>query len=218
MKKILVKLFVFIVLTIVTSCSTSNVVAQNIRIQKRKYSNGYHISFFKKPSKKNTQVIDSELKTDENIVENSLEKASVSQLNIPENAISSVEVENTVIENNQIKQTATTSNSPLNSLNRKQNNSNSISIHNSIKRVDNKELSISRKSLRTIIKSQKSGKIDDEKLIFILLLILAFLLPPLSVLLYTNIDWKKVIIATILTCLWWGPGVIYAILVLLEIL
>ena len=49
-------------------------------------------------------------------------------------------------------------------------------------------------------------------------MVLAFLLPPLSVLLFTNIDWKKVLIATILTCLWWGPGVLYAILVLLEIL
>jgi uncharacterized membrane protein YqaE (UPF0057 family) len=80
------------------------------------------------------------------------------------------------------------------------------------------EFRVDKKSIKSYLKLQNDSKNDNEKLLTILFFVLAFILPPLSVLLYTNIDWKKVLIATLLTCLWWGPGVIYAILVLLEIL
>jgi len=61
--------------------------------------------------------------------------------------------------------------------------------------------------------SQSSG--DD---MFILAVIFAILIPPIGVAIYTNIDWKKVLICLLLTILFFLPGMIYALLVVFDVI
>lgn len=63
--------------------------------------------------------------------------------------------------------------------------------------------------------NQREGKANDERTI--LLVILAILLPPLAVYLYENAITTKFWISLILTLLFWVPGVIYALLVVLGV-
>ncbi|NQY10290.1 MAG: YqaE/Pmp3 family membrane protein [Flavobacteriales bacterium] len=53
---------------------------------------------------------------------------------------------------------------------------------------------------------------------FILAVICAILLPPLGVGIYTNIDWMKVLICFLLTLLFFLPGMIYALLVVFDVI
>ena len=217
MKNIVYNFLLINILIFVSSCSTSNEVSKNSRIQKRKYSDGFYISSFHKNRKKETSLNETienkELVTDGITFESENSVASIDHSYVSQESSKSIY---------EIKENETKIEYP-----NKKNTSNFSLI------VDSKQVDISDEKLKwqknneikrydfkeiKKLKSQSSKKVSDEQLIFILLMVLAFLLPPLSVLLFTNIDWKKVLIATILTCLWWGPGVIYAILVLLEVL
>ncbi len=64
-------------------------------------------------------------------------------------------------------------------------------------------------------KHNAASKGDD---MFILAVILAIFIPPLGVAVYTNIDWKKVLICLILTLLLFLPGMIYALLVVFDVI
>lgn len=71
------------------------------------------------------------------------------------------------------------------------------------------------KQLRKLKKeSKKKGTMADVP--FILLVILAILLPPLAVWLHAE-DVTKLVISIILTLLFWLPGIIYAFLVLFDV-
>ncbi|MEQ1797258.1 MAG: YqaE/Pmp3 family membrane protein [Lacibacter sp.] len=70
-----------------------------------------------------------------------------------------------------------------------------------------------KKQLKLFKENQRMGKADDEQTI--LLVILAILLPPLAVYLHQNAINTKFWISLILTLLFWIPGVIYALLVVL---
>jgi uncharacterized membrane protein YqaE (UPF0057 family) len=75
-----------------------------------------------------------------------------------------------------------------------------------------------RKSLKMDVKKHKKqsgqGNSDD---MFILAVIFAILIPPIGVLIYTNIDWLKVLICLLLTLLFFLPGMIYALLVVFDV-
>jgi len=60
-----------------------------------------------------------------------------------------------------------------------------------------------------------SGSADD---MFILAVIFAILIPPIGVAIYTNIDWVKVLICLLLTMLLFLPGMIYALLVVFDVI
>ena len=70
-----------------------------------------------------------------------------------------------------------------------------------------------KKQLKLFKENQRMGKADDEQTI--LLVILAILLPPLAVYLHENAINTKFWISLLLTILFWVPGVIYALLVVL---
>lgn len=70
-----------------------------------------------------------------------------------------------------------------------------------------------KKQLKLFKENQRMGKADDEQTI--LLVILAILLPPLAVYLHQNAINTKFWISLVLTLLFWIPGVIYALLVVL---
>lgn len=63
---------------------------------------------------------------------------------------------------------------------------------------------------------QNSGSNVDG--MFILAVIFAILIPPIGVLIYTNIDWMKVLIAFLLMLLFVLPGIIYALLVVFDVI
>ena len=73
-------------------------------------------------------------------------------------------------------------------------------------------------------KDKKSLKKNDSRLpggsdsMFILAIILAILIPPLGVLVYTSIDWMKVLICFLLCLLFFLPGMIYALLVVFDMI
>lgn len=217
MKNIVYNFLLINILIFVSSCSTSNEVSKNSRLQKRKYNNGYYISTLNKKKKKaifpNEPIENNELIAQEKTTEIENTIASIDHNFVPQESPKSLyEIEETDIKIDYQPKKQT---SDISSFSDRQQENFS---HNKVKWLRNDE--VKKLYFKDIKKgkSQKSKKVNDEQLIFILLMLLAFLLPPLSVLLFTNIDWKKVLIATILTCLWWGPGVLYAILVLLEIL
>ena len=84
----------------------------------------------------------------------------------------------------------------------------------------------SEKETKQIVKSNHSDKVvtkhesnsnksmaDD---LLILCIILCFFIPPLAVGIWTNIDWTKVLISLLLTLLFFLPGLIYSLLVVLD--
>lgn len=216
MKKILFKFFIINILLFVASCSTSKGLNLNSHIQKKRYSNGYYISSFKnlKRYKSETEVsqnkIDKEVEIINQNIDNSTYASIENELNpilIPfENQINNNKIDSFGIRNQSYYVSEKLNNSIINNIS-----------ENKISNQTEQELRFDKKSLKSYLSLNYKTN-NNEKLLTILFFVLALILPPLSVLLYTNIDWKKVLIATILTCLWWGPGVLYAILVLLEIL
>lgn len=203
---------------ILACCSTSNEISQNRSIQKRKYRNGYHFSFLKNNKKRS-------ILNDTFDVSYTNRDDSVSiyeQDNISTSIDNEISISKKVTFDLHTNKSTKIDIVDKKLMDFKISNSNKLNNYFELKKlkyIQNRELVFNNtKSKNKGLKSQKSKEINSEQLLFILLMILAFILPPLSVLLFTNIDWKKVLIATLLTCLWWGPGIIYAILVLLEIL
>lgn len=217
MKKILFKLFIINILLFVVSCSTSNEFNLNSRIHKRRYSNGYYLSSFKKIKKhKNESDVSNDEKVDEIEMFNQNSDNSTYASIENETIIISTPLE---VEKKNIKIDSLEIISRNDYLSKKLNVSlNNNNIQSKISKQKEHELNVDKKSIKSYLKRNSYSKDNEDKLLTILFFVLAIILPPLSVLLYTNIDWKKVLIATLLTCLWWGPGVLYAILVLLEIL
>jgi len=71
-----------------------------------------------------------------------------------------------------------------------------------------------KKELKQLKKDLKSGALESDEMT-ILLVILAILLPPLAVFLYEGEATVRFWLSLILTLLFWIPGVIYALLVIL---
>ena len=67
-------------------------------------------------------------------------------------------------------------------------------------------------------KQQRSSNQSSDGDMFILAVIFAILIPPIGVAIYTNIDWKKVLICLLLTILFFLPGMIYALLVVFDVI
>lgn len=72
-----------------------------------------------------------------------------------------------------------------------------------------------KKQLKLFKANKAAGKADDEELI--LLVVLAILLPPLAVYLHQNAINTKFWISLVLTLLFFLPGVIYSLLVVLGV-
>lgn len=70
-----------------------------------------------------------------------------------------------------------------------------------------------KKQLKLFKENQRQAKADDEQTI--LLVVLAILLPPLAVYLHEDAVNTKFWISLLLTFLFWVPGVIFALLVVL---
>ncbi len=90
----------------------------------------------------------------------------------------------------------------------------SVSQFNQLSKKEKKSrINDVKKQLKLFKENQRQGKANDERTI--LLVILAILLPPLAVYLHQNAINTKFWISLVLTLLFWIPGVIYALLVVL---
>lgn len=217
MKRILRNSLLIKLLIIVVSCSTSNEVSHNSLIQKRKFTKGYHFSIFNKKIERNFSFqnqIDNDQNQIENkkLFENNFDLATIdlekeNQVNFKEETYSDVSLNNNtntiyIKKNKKILSKKLTQ----------------ITNYNKVIKTQKNELNLPKNKITPHLKSNAFSREIHEKTLLIFLLILAFILPPLAVLFYTNLNWKKVLISLLLTLLWWLPGVFYAILVILEIL
>lgn len=98
-----------------------------------------------------------------------------------------------------------------------ENVTNAVDAFNNLSKKEKKQrLKEVKKQVNTFKQNQRQGKAADEQTI--LLVILAILLPPLAVYLHQNAINTKFWISLILTLLFWVPGVIYALLVVLGVI
>ena len=94
---------------------------------------------------------------------------------------------------------------------------NAVDAFNNLSKKEKKQrLKEVKKQVNTFKQNQRQGKAADEQTI--LLVILAILLPPLAVYLHQNAINTKFWISLILTLLFWVPGVIYSLLVVLGVI
>ena len=200
---------------IAASCASTNDVASNKLIQKRKHLKGYHIS--SKQSKFNKSKLKQE--SEEFLVmENSNQGPSIALANelrhdsykviVDDSRSNDLEQDNSSIvgkTKNENTSDSETAKNEVTELAIDQNNANTSSKKQKLKLLKNK--------LKSPEKSDNSA--DDT---LILLVILCFLLPPIAVGLKAGWDSTKFIISIILTLLFWVPGVIYGLLVVFDVI
>jgi uncharacterized membrane protein YqaE (UPF0057 family) len=211
MKRII---FVVSILTgiFLSSCATSN-VASNSLIQKRKHNKGFHLNFPSKVSDRSDESLAKELKHNGDF-------------------------QNTVIEYNPI-----TANSSVSSayVDASINDEKTILASSEEKvieeRTDKRKVNKGNRSIKSVVsnvvtrnvipeekedlsKDQLTSKSEESsnslfRVELILLVILCFLLPPLAVFLSEGSWNTRCWISLILTLLFWVPGIIYALYVVL---
>ncbi len=92
----------------------------------------------------------------------------------------------------------------------------SVNEFNQLSKKEKKQrLKEIKKQLKLFKANKAAGKADDEETI--LLVLLAILLPPLAVYLHQDAINTKFWISLVLTLLFWVPGIIYALLVVLGV-
>lgn len=198
-----IKLFFAFVLTtlfIVSSCS----------IERRVHQPGYHISW--KNSQSNNQKSDNEqlVAASETSKE---EVQTVDKISI----LKSKKVSNTVskkklITNNETGKVTANEGSKVT----EKNNSSSSSIISEDKKVskENEAFETQQKSdVKSNVDSKNNSNGIQDEVMFILLVLLCLVIPPLAVFIITE-DLKLTLISLLLTLLFWLPGVIFAFYIL----
>lgn len=211
MKKRLQKgLFALTLLGIVASCSTTNDVASNRGIQKRKYTKGYFIDFNHNKGG-NSQDNDNIVKNESTAVEEvTLAQETAFVRSIDQEVVYIEEAQTlptalTAIEANVVEATASNSSAT--------NRNNSVAQNIEIEEVQEIAFpSKLTKNDRKSIKHQASleNKTSEDAILYY---ILAFFIPFLAVGLVTDWDVKQVIINILLTMLCGIPGIIHAFIV-----
>jgi uncharacterized membrane protein YqaE (UPF0057 family) len=197
------------------ACASSNEVAGNGLIQKRKYNKGWYLN--RQHSDKST------VKKDQNREENDLAKAEDQNLRTQNSHITDTRIvesnevtlmqdayqipasEDEIFDNSSaIKEVESkgVSHNEKNPVNQEENEN-----ENKVAEVNENDLNI-----------DSNSSVAQTDSMFILAVIFAIIIPPIGVLIYTNIDWMKVLICLLLTFLFILPGMIYALLVVFDVL
>jgi len=212
MKTIFTKgIIAFAIVALATSCSTSNDVASNRGIQKRKYNKGFFVS-------KNAKGLNHQNK-DEQTKAIVINEEVVEVLNTQENVQNEMatEVKSTEVNNVAIIETAVSNDNNTRSINDnspKTSNNTSETIDDDVTENGN----VTKKDVKKVKSNINSNSTSSGDDMLILLVILAFLIPFVAVGIKTDWDVKKVVIALILSILFWLPGVIYALLVVFDVI
>ena len=202
---------IFLSFLILTSCSVSDAVVSNKRIQKRKYNKGFHIS--KKSLKKaqKHELVDQNLAESKSTIQsneyskntalNPSEDVAIDQLTASTNVLV---VENTIPN----KTTA------VNSL-AKSYNDNDVKSTKPTLMSKLAEKSIKSKIKKAIKKDKSSQKSATDTIIYLLLILLVPFGSTISMYMYEG-DWtKRVTVNLLLTFLCGLPGVIHSLVVIL---
>ncbi|MFD1552244.1 YqaE/Pmp3 family membrane protein [Putridiphycobacter roseus] len=199
------------------SCATSNDVASNKLIQKRKHLKGYHISTKQSPFKKSNKTQETEeflvindIKSEGTLkYDPALRHDNYQAVELDEN----IAINDTKVMDNQIHAIEAKSTKRSKAVSQ-ETSSNEIAL------VNNNQTT-SKKALKKIIKNKKNTSDSSENSaddLLILLVILCFLLPPIAVGIKTDWDITKLLISILLTIFFWLPGIIYALLVVLDVI
>jgi uncharacterized membrane protein YqaE (UPF0057 family) len=203
----------------VVACSSSNYVSNSSFIQKRKYQSGFHIvSRSKKTSNLNQNSI-----VNKEQIHTSIDSNKVSKDLLLGEKMKDL-VSNNMIESNQVLDIASIDQNEPNTI--VYSNHYDENIHNKSPKLlyisqekNSTEKFIKKHDLRKFhSSSKKKSKSVEVDVYMLLLIILACIIPPLAVLLYTDVDWKKVAISLILCLFFYFPAIIYALLVLFDVL
>ncbi len=205
-------LAVILSVAILASCGTSHDVVDGGLFQKRKYNKGYHVS---KKSKVNTST--TKVNEDE-IASNPIEKVDVKADPIVLETESTASV--VAVESSEVATTTTgtkkTNNTSLEQPSQK-------SSKNTSGLIFKKQRNMTRGSFGMInpsspVKVDQGSNVSDAQETSsntLLLVIIAFFIPFLAVALYDGIS-GRFWLSLILTLLFWLPGFIYALIVILE--
>lgn len=219
MKKLSYLNLIIILTLVLGACSTSNNVVNNHSISKRKYTKGFHFNKKSKlkASKDEVATNNYHIQSEEVVVSNSESKTISVQSEVRE-----VSTSNNV--SDRFKGDDEFVSSELDSPSQRNNSVDQESMdveaaesnESMISDVETENSSDSEKNELSKKKNNNSGGGSD--LIFVLAIIFAIIIPPLGVAIYTNIDWMKVLIALLLTLLFFLPGIIYALLVVFDVI
>ena len=192
------------------ACTSGLHVSNSSFIQKRKYQSGFHIV----SRSKNTSNITSSLST-KKALHSTFKDTFLVSYDVPVLKQEENEQVTEGVDNQVVYHVSTTANqSEVGVV--KLNDSNRQFVKQD-KRI--KEKTIKRHALKKLYStSKKSSKSVEIDAYMLLLIILACIIPPLAVLLYTDVNWKKVAIALILCLFFYFPAIIYALLVLFDVL
>lgn len=188
------------------SCATSNEVSNGGLMQKRKYNKGiYWNKIEKAPTAKNDKdeldIFKREEKSSKKYVSSNTLYAEAEN-NEFEESVDLASVDNSTIESTtNDSEKALISSKPV----------------NPVLPVDDKEkesaIKIKKDKFNFTKSNEKSSNHSTDSM-FILIVILTIIFPPLGVAVFTNIDWMKVLICFLLTLLFYIPGLIYGLLVI----
>ncbi|MFT5858826.1 MAG: uncharacterized membrane protein YqaE (UPF0057 family) [Flavobacteriaceae bacterium] len=228
MKKLASINLLIILVLILGACSTSNNVVNNNLISKRKYTKGFHINKKSNLSTDKDKIANStELASEETFSVSSSENISFTHMEandarsvsnsselgiILEGFTFELATPNAVVPFDLV--VTTESDAPETEASETEN---SIETKDSKVNSEKNEVKKKRKSTSRKQKNKKNQGSGGDA-IFILAVICAILLPPLGVAIYTNIDWVKVLIALVLMLLFFLPGMIYALLVVFDVI
>jgi len=222
MKKVSVLSLIALFAIVISSCGSSNNVVNNHGISKRKYNKGF---FFQRKSNlktANTKVKDADLRGDKSIAKTekvaakkstskvAKRKSTLENFNIAKTETTYL-IENITVEE-EVPETRQFLNDDEGGIDWSVTENQSSATGESIEQMSYENSNRSEK------KAESNRKASDADLIFIAAVVFAILLPPLGVAIYTNIDWMKVLIALLLTILFVLPGIIYALLVVFDVI
>ncbi len=202
-----------LVILILGSCATPNEVTNGRFLQKRKYTSGFNINTNGKYKGSGDEEVAKKMKTEKETKSvdesNYYSSTSASSDNsYDEHAAIESKKESTKIEltyeRSKSEQPSSGENNPSNNIASKQQ---SDFVH---------ERPLHLKNAKTLKKDMNSNRGADD--MFILAVIVAILIPPGGVAIPTNIDWVKGLICLLLTILFFLPGMIYALLVVFDVI
>ena len=208
MKKII---SIAIAAIILASCSTSNDVVSNKLFQKRKYQKGWHVNSSKKIDK-STKVDESEAVAGLN----QEEKENPSSVSVNENTTVPVApVKNVTPETEKTQEVITIESTK--SIEEVNSTNESVELVNIIE--ENTDLNeVEEKQIVNIFEEKAPAGGGDSGINAILLIVLCIFLSPLAVGLMRGWDSTEFIISIILWLLFVLPGIIYALLIFLDVL
>jgi uncharacterized membrane protein YqaE (UPF0057 family) len=186
---------------------TASLLAVSCTVQKRLHNPGYHVTWKSKYQSADKNEVSKNENNQNEAIENSEDVA------LNENA-KAIENEPFVIINSK------KSNDSFSYTSNKTKRQNETFLNNSSKSLiaKNQENKVSKHAaIKKIAKkaSRSSSQYEDD-ILFLLLLVLCFVFPPLAVAIASGFDLIKILISIILTILFWLPGIIYALYVVLT--